>query len=93
MFIQPRFLAAFLAVAGIAVTAQAQGNDQFLGPAQNRTARPAGPAKPAAPAPRDAAGKIVLGSLPGERQGLWAPGPAQVANPADVPFLPWAKAL
>jgi len=25
--------------------------------------------------------------------GLWAPGPAQVANPKDVPFQPWAKAL
>lgn len=92
-----RFLTAVaLAALGLAATAQAQGNRDFLGPApagnQGRAGRQA-VAAPPQPAPRDASGRIILGSLPGERQGLWVPGPARVADPEDVPFQPWAKAL
>jgi hypothetical protein len=85
---------------GLVGAAWAQGNSEFLGPArgqpqqpQGRAGRQAAPAGPSEPAPRDSSGKIILGARPGERMGLWAPGPAQVANPKDVPFQPWAKAL
>jgi hypothetical protein len=84
-----------LSMMGLAGVARAQGNSEFLTPPQ--AAAPArgrqAPAAPSGPAPRDSSGKIILGALPGERQGLWAPGPAQIADPKDVPFLPWAKAL
>jgi hypothetical protein len=78
-------------VGGLAGTARAQGNNDFLGPATTRRANQA-PA-PSGPAPRDSSGKIILGSLPGERQGLWLPGPTQIADAKEVPFLPWAKAM
>jgi hypothetical protein len=86
--------AAAVFLAGFPASVLAQGNAEFLGPppgaAAARAARPAAPPKPA---PRDANGKIYIGALPGERQGLWVPGPARVADPAEVPFLPWAKAI
>lgn len=90
------FVAAALLMAGFAsmsraqAPAPAQGNGAFLGQ-QGRAA--AAPKPLAGPAPRDAAGKIIIGALPGERQGLWSPGPAQIADPKNIPFLPWAKAL
>ncbi|MEO8098710.1 MAG: hypothetical protein ABI811_13490 [Acidobacteriota bacterium] len=89
-------VAAALSMVGFAGVASAQGNGAFLGPAPGQAPGRAGrqaPAGPSAPAPRDSSGKIILGALPGERQGLWAPGPAQIADPKDVPFLPWAKAI
>jgi hypothetical protein len=96
MFKQSKFTVVALSMAGFAGTALAQGNAPFLGPAQpaaqGRGARQA-PAGPAQPAPRDAKGRVLLGALPNERQGLWAPGPAQIADPKDIPFLPWAKAM
>jgi len=95
---QSRFVAvAALSMVGLAGAAHAQGNSEFLGPTQPqpqaRQGRGQVPAGLAQPAPRDSSGRILLGALPGERQGLWAPGPAQIADPKDVPFLPWAKAL
>ena len=98
---QSRFVAAAaLSMVGLAGAAWAQGNSEFLGPPrgqpqqpQGRAGRQAAPAGPSEPAPRDSSGKIILGARPGERMGLWAPGQAQVANPKDVPFQPWAKAL
>lgn len=93
---QSTFLAAtVLSMVGLAAAAHAQGNAEFLGPAQNRNqgrgARPADAAPPR-PAPRDASGKIIISSPEGTR-GLWSPGPAQIADPKTVPFQPWAKAL
>jgi hypothetical protein len=69
-----------------------QGNGLFLGNAPARPGRQA-PAKPSDPAPRDAAGKILLGARPNERQGVWTPGPTNIADPKDTPFQPWAKAV
>ena len=90
---QFKFLAA-LGFVGLAATAYAQGNADFLGPTQPARAGGRGAAAaPAGPAPRDAAGKILIGARPNERQGLWAPGNTQVADPKDIPFQPWAKAL
>ena len=72
--------------------ALAQGNAAFLG--NNNQGRQQQQANvKSEPAPRDASGRVLLGSKPGERQGLWLPGPAQIANAKDVPFQPWAKAL
>jgi hypothetical protein len=86
------FLAATLLSVGLAGSAHAQGNADFLGPT-----RPAGRgaqnAVPNGPAPRDSAGKIIIGALPNERQGLWVPGQTQIADPKEIPFQPWAKAL
>ncbi len=94
---QSRFAAAaVLSMVGLAGVARAQGNSEFLGPTQAqpqaRAGRQATPA-PSGPAPRDSKGKIIIGSLPGERQGLWLPGPTQIADPKDIPFQPWAKAV
>ena len=50
---------------------------------------------PAAPAPRNAAGRVHLGSAaPGEK-GLWLPAFGVVNTPIapDIPFQPWAAAL
>lgn len=100
---QSKFLAAAMLALGLTSTAHAQaqqqqpqGNGLFLGnnganQQQGRGGR--GGNAPSGPAPRDANGKIIIGSLPGERQGLWLPGPAQIADAKDVPFQPWAKAL
>ena len=92
-----RLVAPALLLVGLSGIAQAQapapaqGNNEFLGP--RPAARAAKPAVPNGPAPRDANGKIIISSLPGERNGLWVPGPAQIAEEKDVPFQPWAKAL
>jgi hypothetical protein len=92
-----RLVAPALLLVGLSGIAQAQapapaqGNNEFLGP--RPAARAAKPAVPNGPAPRDANGKIIISSLPGERPGLWVPGPAQIADAKDVPFQPWAKAL
>jgi hypothetical protein len=88
-----RLQAAALLLVGLAGVARAQGNSEFLGPARPAGRGAAQPAPLPGPAPRDASGKIILGSLPGERQGLWSPGPTQIADPKDIPFLPWAKAM
>jgi hypothetical protein len=92
------FVVAALFMVGTTAWAQAQqqqGNGLFLGtnpaPAQGRGGR--GPQAPAGPAPRDANGHIYIGAKPTERQGLWLPGPAQVADAKTVPFQPWAKAV
>jgi hypothetical protein len=83
-----------LLVAGSAFAQQnatPQGNAAFLGP---NPGRPVTRAKaPSGPAPRDAAGKIIIGSLPGEKGGLWLPGPSQIAKAEDIPFQPWAKGI
>ena len=49
---------------------------------------------PAPPTPRRADGTVILGSTP-EQKGYWEirPGLGGVPRPADVPFLPWARAL
>jgi len=57
------------------------------------TARNAGPAKPA---PRNAAGRAILGGENVKDKGVWLPGggggqTVQAAEP--IPFQPWAKAL
>ncbi len=87
---------AVLSLAGFASVARAQGNSQFLtppqAPAQGRAGRQA-PAAPSGPAPRNAAGRIIIGALPNERQGLWVPGQTLIADPKDIPFQPWAKAM
>ena len=51
----------------------------------------------ARPAPRNAAGRVILGgATPGEK-GVWLPGPGITAvairPPETVPFQPWAKQL
>ncbi len=85
------FIAAtVLLMTGFGGALQAQANENSPLGAGGR-GRPAEP--PFEPVPRDANGKIILGSLPGEPQGVWAPGPARVADPEVVPFQPWAKAL
>lgn len=68
---------------------------------------PQTPAAPAAPAPRDAKGRVILGTLPGER-ALWFPagggGERLVAEDtetpppgklriSEVPFQPWARLI
>jgi hypothetical protein len=88
---QLKFVAPALLLAGLTASAQTQGNAGFLGPRPRAAKQQA--TRPSEPAPRDASGKIIIGSLPGERQGLWLPGPAQIADPKDVPFLPWARAV
>jgi hypothetical protein len=63
-------------------------------------ARRGGPGRggaPAKPAPRSADGRVLLGgATPGDK-GVWLPGEggaqSMVADPAQVPFQPWAKAL
>ena len=93
MFRQLIFSAAALSVlmGGFSGTLQAQVNENSPIGAGARFRRPDPP--PFEPVPRDANGKIIIGSLPGEPQGVWAPGPARVADPEEVPFQPWAKAL
>ena len=60
------------------------------------TAQGPGPAAQAAaePAPRWPDGRVNLGSTP-EHKGYWEvrPGLGGFPRPADVPFLPWARAL
>ena len=54
--------------------------------------RQAGPAKPA---PRNAAGRVLLGGATVKEKGVWLPG-AVVPNPLglkDTPLQPWAKGL
>jgi hypothetical protein len=89
-------MAALAGAAKAQEAAPAQGNGLFLGNAQGQPqARPGRQAVPTpyVPAPRDSSGKIFLGARPGERQGVWAPGPSQIAAAKDVPFQPWAQAL
>jgi len=88
------FAGAARAQQGTAPAQAQQGNNLFLGNQgqQGRAGRPVN-TKPSEPAPRDSSGKIIIGSLPGEKQGLWLPGPSQIADPKDIPFQPWAKAL
>jgi hypothetical protein len=54
--------------------------------------RQAGPARPA---PRNSAGRVVLGGATPAEKGVWLPGPGITAvaikPPGDVPFQPWAK--
>lgn len=51
----------------------------------------------AAPAPRDASGRILISSAPGEPRGLWAPdysrGVPIMFDAADVAFKPWSRGL
>lgn len=59
---------------------------------QGGRGRETGPAKPA---PRNAAGRVVLGGSTPAEKGVWLPGPGITAvaikPPEDVPFQPWAK--
>jgi len=50
---------------------------------------------PAAPAPRNAAGRVHLGSTTAGEKGLWLPAFGVVNTPIapDIPFQPWAAAL
>lgn len=80
-------------LSGLAATAFAQGNNQFLGPATNRGGGGAQAIEIPAPTPRDSNGKVIIGGLPGELHGVWSPGPATIARPEDVPFQSWAKGL
>jgi hypothetical protein len=62
--------------------------------------RPAGPGRgrqagPPQPAPRNTAGRVLLGGLTPKDTGLWLPGPV-IPNPlamTDIPYQPWAAAL
>lgn len=50
-----------------------------------------------APVPRDASGRVLISSAPGEARGLWAPdysrGVPIMFDPADVAFKPWSQGL
>ena len=50
---------------------------------------------PARPAPRNEAGRVVLGGSTPKEKGVWLPGPGITAvaikPPEEVPFQPWAK--
>ena len=84
-------------------TSSGQNNDAFLGPAQNRTSKPA----VVKPTPRWPDGRVNLGTSPGEkghwirtRRELVVDANTNAANvlPTDlkvenIPFQPWSKAL
>jgi hypothetical protein len=58
-------------------------------------APPRQPAGPPRPAPRNGAGRALLGGAAPTEKGVWLPQPV-VRNPlgiADIPFQPWARAL
>jgi len=72
-----------------AVPAAAQQGGQAGGGARR-------PATPAAPAPRNAEGRVLLGSATTTQKGLWLPVfgiTDPIAPAAQVPFQPWAKAI
>jgi hypothetical protein len=55
-----------------------------------------GKAVPAGPTPRTADGKVILGGETPGKNGVWLPGgdiTLPAANPADIRFQPWAKAV
>lgn len=93
MLRQMRFAAPALLLAGLAGIAHAQGNTGPTGPLRVQPAGGRNNAAPTGPAPRDASGKMYIGAAPNARQGLWVPGPTLIAEPKDIPFQPWAKAL
>jgi hypothetical protein len=56
----------------------------------------AGNAPPPQPAPKSASGRVILGALPGGKNGVWTPRfgvTAPIAKLETVPFQPWSKAL
>ena len=55
-------------------------------------ARPAPPKPPAKPTPRWPDGKPVMGSVPGEKVGIWGSCCGSLSND-KTPFQPWAKAV
>ena len=97
-----RFAAALpVLVALAAEPVFAQNNDQFLAPTGGQRGQ-----KPAAPTPRGADGKVIIGTVPGQK-GHWIrtrrelivdsemtskPLPSDLKL-EDVPFQPWARAL
>jgi hypothetical protein len=62
-------------------------------------AQPAGrgrQAGPPQPPPRNAVGRVVLGSAtPAQRNGVWLPvgTPVNATNMKDIPFQPWARGV
>jgi len=84
--------AAFVAfVLSAGPVAAQQGAPPGQGGARGR--RPAAPAKPA---PRNAAGRVLLGGATPAEKGLWLPVfgiTDPIAPAAQVPFQPWAKAV
>jgi hypothetical protein len=94
--------AVFIGLASGAASAQQQGGGAGAGAGAGSgvvgggllvgRGRATGPAKPA---PRNAAGRIVLGGSTPDEKGVWLPGPGITAvaikPPETVPFQPWAK--
>jgi hypothetical protein len=71
-----------------------QGGGRQGGGGGGRGGRQAGP--PPGPAPRNAAGRVILGGATPKEKVLWVAGlgiTAPAAPVATVPFQPWAKAL
>jgi len=89
-----RIAGGLLLVLGVVSAAGAgQGNQGIVGGVNTPSARNAPPARPA---PRNAAGRVVLGGATPKETGLWLPVFGildPIAPAAQVPFQPWAKAL
>ena len=73
-----------------------------VGVPEGRGAAPAQPpgrgrqAGPPQPPPRNAAGRVLLGSAtPKQKNGVWLPGGAPVnqTNMKEIPWQPWARCL
>jgi hypothetical protein len=78
-----------------------RGGSVQVGVPEGRGGAPApgrqGRGAPAKPAPRSADGRALLGGATPAEKGVWLPGAGgaqtMVADVAQVPFQPWAKAL
>ena len=86
----------FAGVLGVPVSAGQAGSGTVGGgllvQEQPQGRRGGGPARPA---PRNAAGRVILGGSTPTDKGVWLPGPGITAVPikpiADLPMQPWAR--
>jgi hypothetical protein len=72
---------------------QNQGGQGVVGGVGTPSARPAAPPKPA---PRNAAGRLILGGATPAEKGVWLPVfgiTDPIAPVTQVPFQPWARAV